>query len=177
MRKPMKKALATLSFIAVCNLSTPAQADLVLGADVYKTFIDTSRELDLEASDNYDMISAVLGFDFRGVGIEGFYQQSNETSNDYNKDSKLYGYGADFVLRLPTSEYIDFVGSLGYVKYKLETYQKDWETDGLRLGIGLQFNFNKYMALRAMYHYSTLTEEIDDIKSISEINAGIRIKF
>ena len=40
------------------SLPTPAQADLVLGADVYKTFIDTSQEFDTYKEDNYDMIAA-----------------------------------------------------------------------------------------------------------------------
>ncbi len=173
----MKKFITTFIFGWLTLCTSPARADIVLGADVYKTFMDTSQELEMYAHDEYDMIAAVLGFDFNGVGIEGFYQFSNDTANDFGRDSKLYSYGVDFVLRLPTSEYIDFVGSAGYVKYKLETQPKDWETDGLRLGVGLQFNFNKFIALRAMYHYSALTEEINDIKSINELSAGLRIKF
>ena len=173
----MKKGLATLVFGGIILTSMPARADIVFGADVYKAFIDTSQELDFYGEDNYDTIAAVLGFDFSGVGIEGFYRTGDDVINNNNRTSKLSSYGVDFVLRLPTSEYIDFVGSAGYVKYNLETDLKEFETDGLRLGIGLQFNFNKYMAIRAMYHYSALTEEINDIKSINEISAGIRIKF
>lgn len=173
----MKKLLATFALFFITITSTPAQADLVLGADVYKTFIDTSQEFDNYTDDNYDMIAAVLGFDFKGVGVEGFYQLSDDSINNKNFSSKLTSYGADFVLRLPTSDYLDFVGSIGYVKYKLETDLRDLESDGLRLGLGFQFNFNKYLALRAMYHYSALTEEIDNLKSINEISAGIRIKF
>lgn len=173
----MKKFLSAFILGSFFLSSSPAQADLVLGADVYKTFLDTSRELEGYTNDSYDTIAAVLGFDFKGVGIEGFYQMSGDTSNNFGQDSKLQAFGADFVLRLPTSEYIDFIGSAGYIKYKLETNLKEYQTDGLRLGIGFQFNFNKYIGLRAMYHYSALTEEIKDIKTINEISAGLRIKF
>lgn len=173
----MKKFLAIFFFSLISTIASPARADLVLGADVYKTFMDTSQELEAYSNDNYDMVAAVLGFDFKGVGIEGFYQQSDDTSNDYNRDSKLQAYGVDFVMRLPTSDYIDFVGSAGYVKYKLETLERDWQTDGLRLGLGIQFNINQHIGFRAMYHYSVLTEEINDIKTINEISAGIRLKF
>ena len=173
----MKKSLASIFFGWIILSAMPARADIVFGADVYKTLIDTSQDFEPYAEDNYDMIAAVLGFDFSGIGIEGFYQWSPDTTNYNNFDSKVTSYGADFVLRLPTSEYLDFVGSIGYVNYKLENKLRDLESDGLRLGIGFQFNFNKYMALRAMYHYSALTEEIDHLKSINEISAGIRIKF
>lgn len=173
----MKNFWAIFVLGSILFTSTPGRADLVLGADVYKAFIDTSQEFDSYSEDNYDMIAAVLGFDFKGVGIEGFYQMSQDMTNNNDRDSKLTSYGVDFVLRLPTSDYLDFVSSLGYIKYKLETDLRDLESDGLRIGFGFQFNFNKYIALRTMYHYSALTKEIDHLKSINEISAGIRIKF
>lgn len=154
-----------------------AQAHLVLGADFYQTFVDTDRETERLVKDKYDNIAAVLGFDFNGVGVEGFYQTFNEAENDYGVSSKLNVYGADFVLRLPTNEYFDFVGSIGYAHYTFETPVDDIDSEGLRLGLGLQFNLNKYIGLRAMYHYTALTEEIDNIKTINEFSAGIRIKF
>lgn len=173
----MKKFLTILSFICFILTSAPAKADLVLGADVYKTFLDTSQEFDTYTENNYDMIAAVLGFDFMGVGIEGFYQMSEDVANNKNHNSKLQSFGADFVIRFKTSEYLDFVTSLGYIKYKLETELRDLQSDGLRIGMGFQFNFNKHLAIRTMYHYSALTKEIDHVKSINEISAGIRLKF
>ena len=173
----MKKSFITFIFAISSLFSMPARADLVLGADIYQVLMDTSQELDTYTEDNYAMIAAVLGFDFKGVGVEGFYQISDDNTNNYGKNSKLKSYGADFVLRLPTSEYIDFVASAGYVKYTLETIQQEYKTDGLRLGLGLQFNLNKYIGLRAMYHYSALTEEINEIKTINEFNVGLRLKF
>ena len=74
----MKKFLTTFALLFMTINSTPAQADLVLGADVYRTFIDTSQEFENYTESNYDMIAAVLGFDFNGVGIEGFYQISDD---------------------------------------------------------------------------------------------------
>ena len=173
----MRKFLTIFALTLMISISKPAQADLVLGADVYRTFIDTSQEFDTYAEDNYDMIAAVLGFDFNGVGIEGFYQFSDDTINGNNFTSKTTSYGADFILRLPTSEYLDFVTSIGYVNYKIENKLRDLESDGLRLGVGFQFNFNKYMAIRAMYHYYSLTEEVDNMKTVNEISAGVSIKF
>ena len=76
----MKKFITTFIFGWLTLCTSPARADIVLGADVYKTFMDTSQELEMYAHDEYDMIAAVLGFDFNGVGIEGFYQFSNDTA-------------------------------------------------------------------------------------------------
>ena len=173
----MKKILTIFVFVWLALIPNAAKADIVFGADVYRAFIDTTQEIEPYTEDNYDMIAAVLGFDFNGISVESFYRTSEDVSNNNNIDSKLQAYGADFVLRLPTSEYLDFVGSVGYVKYKMETKIKDYESDGLRIGLGFQFNFSKYIGVRAMYHYAALDEEIDEIKSINEVSAGIRIKF
>lgn len=174
----IKRIYSLLVLLLFCSgFVQNAQAHLVLGADFYQTFVDTDRETERLVKDKYDNIAAVLGFDFNGVGVEGFYQTFNEAENDYGVSSKLNVYGADFVLRLPTSELVDFVGSAGYAHYTFETPNEDIDSEGLRVGFGLQFNFNRYVALRAMYHYTALTEEIENIKTINEFSAGIRIKF
>ena len=170
------KTLSVMLFgLLLC--SQPAKADVVFGADFYRTFIDTDQETERLLNDQYDNIAAVLGFDINGIGLEGFYKTYNEQTNDYGVDSKIEAYGADFVLRLPTSEVIDFVGSAGYIRYNFEVDNDTIYTDGLRLGFGLHFTLTKNIGFRAMYHYTSLTKEVDSIKTINEINAGIRIKF
>ena len=164
-------------FFGLLLCTQPAKADVVFGADFYRTFIDTDRETELLLSDKYDNIAAVLGFDINGVGLEGFYKTYNEQTNDYGVNSKIEAYGADFVLRLPTSEVMDFIGSAGYIRYNFDLDNDTIYTDGLRVGFGLQFNLTENIGIRAMYHYTSLTKEVESIKTINEISAGIRIKF
>lgn len=175
----MNKKILTfcLSFLFSFCLTNESFAHLVLGADFYQTFVDTDSETKALVNDKYDNIAAVLGFDFNGVGVEGFYQTYSDTENDYGKSSKIKAYGADFILRLPTSEVIDFVGSAGYINYTFDTEQGDIDVEGFRVGFGLQFNLTQYIGLRTMYHYTALTKELDDIKTINEFSAGLRIKF
>lgn len=163
-------------------LSLPARADVYFGADFTHSDLSYKDDNQLFFNDNYNMIGPVVGFEVNGIGVEGFYKMSDNTDNDNGQESKLKSYGADFVLALPTNEYIDFVASAGYVHHEL-SYKKDDGTKfkqsgkGPRFGIGMQFNLNRHLALRAMYHYTSLTSGIDEFDYINEVTAGIRIGF
>ncbi len=179
----MKKNLL-LPLLAICCLLTasPAKADLVLGADFSRSHFSYNNGADSYLSDNYNIVGPVVGISVKGVGIEAFYQTYDETTNDNGVNSKLKAYGADFVLQLPTNEYIDFVGSVGFIKYEFEgdldgLDEGDLDCYGPRFGLGMQVNFNRHVGLRMMYHYTSINSGIHYFDNINELTAGIRLSF
>lgn len=178
----LKYFLGMTSVIVCLLASFPSQADVYFGADYTYSNISYKDENQLYFNDDYNIIGPVLGFEVNGIGAEIFYKMSNDTENDNKLESKQISYGIDFILALPTNEYIDFVTSAGYVHHEFQ-YDMDDGTEikktgkGPRFGIGLQFNLNRHISLRTMYHYTSLTSGIDDFDYINEVSAGIRIGF
>lgn len=179
----MKKFKIIFALTAIICLfsATPSQADLYIGADFTRSHFSYQDENEPYLSDNYNIAGPVIGFSINGVGVEGFYKVSNEMGNDDDFDSKLKSYGADFVVALPTNEYLDVVGSVGYIKnelsYELNGKEINVDTDGLRFGLGFQFNLNRVVSLRTMYHYTALSKDLGRLDAINEISAGIRLNF
>lgn len=180
----MKKIylLSVLTIIPVIISTTPAKADIVLGADFTRSHFSYENGAENYLEDNYNSIGPVIGISMNGFGIEGYYNKTFSDSTKNDTDSKIKTYGADFVIRLPTNEYIDFVGSVGYAKYEFErnlngTSEEKLDCHGPRFGLGMQINFNRHIGLRAMYHYTSINSGIDYFDSINEITAGIRLSF
>ena len=179
----MKKThlLSVLTAITVAFSAAPAKADLVLGADFTRSHFSYKNNAETYLEDNYNSIGPVVGISMNGFGIEGYYKTYSDSSKD-DIDSKVKIYGADFVLQLPTNEYIDFVGSVGYAKYEFEGNFNGLNEDklnchGPRFGLGMQINLNRHIGLRAMYHYTSINSGIDYFDSINEMTAGIRLRF
>lgn len=176
------KLISILTAIICLFSASPSQAQLYVGADFTNTHFSYQNDGDQLLSDSYNVIGPVVGVNIiNGIGVEGFYKVSDDTENDHNFDSKLKSYGLDFVIALPTNEYIDFVASVGYVKNEL-SYEENGQDvqldfDGIRFGLGLQFNFNRVVSLRAMYHYTALSDDLDRLDAINEFSAGIRLNF
>lgn len=161
--------------------STNAQADLYFGADFSHTLFDYEDD-NSNFADDYNNIGPVLGISIGPVGIEGYYKMSFDGTTDFGEDSELTAYGVDVLMALPMSEMVDFVASLGYSKYNL-SYEQDGGDDfeikgsGPRFGLGGQLHLTDHLFLRVMYHYTSLTSGIEDIKYINEFTAGLRYYF
>lgn len=180
MRKKFLLAFFTISISLFSALS--AKADLVLGADFSRSHFSYNNGADAYLNDNYNIVGPVVGVSVNGVGIEAFYQTYSESNNDNGVNSKIKAYGADFVLQLPTNEYIDFVGSVGYIKYEFEgdldgLNQGDLDCYGPRFGLGMQINLNRHVGIRAMYHYTSINSGIHYFDTINELTAGVRLSF
>lgn len=176
-----KYLLSVLTAATLCLAAASAKADLVLGADFTRSHFSYNNGAENFLEENYNNIGPVIGVSMNGIGIEGYYKTYSDSDKN-GIDSKIKIYGADFVLQLPTNEYIDFVGSIGYVKYEFDgdfdslTNEK-LDCHGPRFGLGMQLNLNRHIGLRAMYHYTSINEGIDYFDSINELTAGIRLRF
>lgn len=180
----MKKNLLICTLLLIINLCIicPARAQIYIGGDFSRSHISYKSDYDNYFSDNYNVYGPVVGVSINGVGIEGFYQISNGINSESDDESEFRVYGAEFILELPASEMVDFVASLGFVRYEFE-YNPEGaekikeEAEGVRFGLGMQINLNKHFALRTMYHYSSINSNIDKFDNISELTAGFRIYF
>lgn len=179
----MKKnhLLSVSTAVAVILSAAPAKADLVLGADFTRSHFSFENGAEDYLESNYNSIGPVIGISMNGFSLEGYYKTYSDSSKD-DTDSKIKVYGADFVLQLPTNEYIDFVGSVGYAKYEFEgnfdsLTKEKLDCHGPRFGLGMQINLNRHIGLRAMYHYTSINEGIDYFDSINELTASIRLSF
>lgn len=180
----MKKSFLILSLLLLLNAFSPktAQAQFYVGGDYTRSHANYESDYEAFYNDNYNSLGPVVGINVNGIGLEGFYQTSNKHKNNYGYESDFKVYGAEFILALPTSELIDFVASLGFVKYEFEYTGENGsnineDAEGVRFGLGFQVNFNKHMAFRTMYHYSSINSNIDKFEDISEFTAGFRFYF
>lgn len=179
----MKKNHTLFALIAavIVTTSSPAKADIILGGDFSRSHFSYKNGAKEFLEENYNNIGPVIGISKNGIGIEAYYKTFEETDKN-NVESKIKIYGADFVLQLPTNEYIDVVGSVGYAQYKFEgdfdgLTDDDLDCRGPRFGLGMQINLNQYIGIRAMYHYTSINSGIEYFDSINELSAGIRLRF
>jgi opacity protein-like surface antigen len=170
-----------------------------IGFDIGRTYAklaDTDYEDVFE--DNVNSISGVVGLKFhKNFGLEAFYQQSDKAkkSVDFgmghlNTSWQYKAYGVDFLGYLPVSQDFELLASLGLAQYDIKAkdsvhaygidaaFSEKYSEDslGYRLGLGLQYNINQHLALRAMAHYIQLDKD-EDIKHLTEISLGLRYMF
>ena len=133
--------------------------------------------------DGYNGVSAVMGFSSYGIGLEGWYLFADEASNQLDYRSKLSGYGIDLIGEAPLTDNFSLIVSLGLVEYTFKIKQSndlnfEQDASGPRFGIGLQYEIIPHIALRGMFHYTSLNSgETDFYDGISEFSGGIRIIF
>ncbi len=146
-----------------------------------------------------EALSFVVGAKInKNFGIEAFYQTSNENEKKYywddggNEEDKLSytAMGVDAIAYMPINQEFELLAAQGLAQYDFETkYEdvheefgnlggesKDFDSLGIRFGIGGQYNFNEHFALRAMAHYIKMTDD-KYIKSMTELSMGIRYMF
>ena len=146
-----------------------------------------------------EALSFVVGAKInKNFGIEAFYQTSNENEKKYYWDDGSYeedklsytAMGVDAIAYMPINQEFELLAALGLAQYDFETkYEdvheefgnlggesKDFDSLGIRFGIGGQYNFNEHFALRAMAHYIKMADD-KYIKSMTELSMGIRYMF
>lgn len=109
-------------------------------------------------------------------------------------------YGADFIGYIPVSQEFEILAALGLGQYDFEakgkfsepysyqngnhtesgtiteTNKKDFDSLGIRLGIGAQYNITEHVALRGTLRYVKMVDD-DYIKNLVEASLGIRYMF
>ena len=186
----MKKNLLTLilSFLILSYTTTTAYAysdrsKIYIGADYVYSDIKYKNNTVYEMEDGYNGIAPVIGFSSYGIGLEAWYLFADEASNQFGYSSKLSGYGADLVGEAPLTDNFSLIVSLGMAQYKFKIKQPNgWsyedDASGPRFGIGLQYEILPHIALRGLFHYTSLNSgETDFYDGISEFSGGVRIIF
>ena len=184
-----------------CTQKTPSNLPFnivpVVGADFVYSVLNFSDETDIIkefAEDEYKAFSVSLGAKFNSYfGIEAFYQHSEEGESTslysyglgYGKLKTSYiAYGADLIGYLPTNiQNVTLLGSLGLGQYEFEAkydgrYGSVSDTEdglGIRIGLGMQYNFNNNTSFRVMGRYSHI--DSDYVDNMIDLTAGLRFYF
>ena len=186
----MIKKLAITGLACVCSLCISAEAfaystrsKIYFGADYVYSDIKYKNNTLYEMDDGYNGISPVIGFSSYGVGLEAWYMFSDKAENKNGYESELTAYGADLVGEAPLSESFSVIVSIGLAKYTFKITQPngwkyDQDVNGPRFGIGLQYEIIPLIALRTMFHYTSLNSGSTDFyDGVSEVSGGVRIIF
>ena len=156
-----------------------------------------------EYHDNkYETLSFVVGAKFnKYICVEAFYQKSEENEKKtiwdvgnaevIEEDKLSYtSMGVDVIGYMPVNQEFELLASLGLGQYDFESSyedsiigygsvggeKKDFDSLGIRLGIGAQYNFNEHFALRAMARYIKMNDD-EYIRSLTEFSLGLRYMF
>lgn len=139
-------------------------------------------------------------------GLEAFYQKSGDGKNEagyedneewgaWGNDKTTISYtamGIDAIGYLPINQDFEILASLGLAQYDFESkisysaideygyYEgsesKDFDSLGIRVGIGAQYNLTDNLAIRGMARYIKMNDD-DYVKSLTELSLGLRYMF
>ena len=149
-----------------------------------------------------ETLSFVVGAKFnKYIGVEAFYQKSEENEKKtiwdvgnaevIEEDKLSYtSMGVDVIGYMPVNQEFELLASLGLGQYDFESSyedsiigygsvggeKKDFDSLGIRLGIGAQYNFNEHFALRAMARYIKMNDD-EYIRSLTEFSLDLRYMF
>ncbi len=154
--------------------------------------------------DGNTSVSFVVGAKFnKHFGLEAFYQKSGDGESEveyddidyYGEDKTSINYtamGIDAIGYFPVNQEVEILASLGLAQYDFESkvsyveysygdsYEgeesKDFDSLGIRLGIGAQYNITDHVSLRAMARYAKMNDD-EYIKSLMELSLGLRYMF
>lgn len=121
---------------------------------------------------------------------------ASEVNMDFDATNYLSfkAYGIDTQWYAPITQEFEILASLGLAQYEFEAKDKltgkvtsvgfthtsknnkDFDSLGVRLGIGGQYNITDHIALRAMARYVHMTDD-EYIKSMTELSLGLRYMF
>jgi opacity protein-like surface antigen len=116
-----------------------------------------------------------------------------------NTSWQYSAYGVDFLGYLPVNQDFELLASLGLAQYNFKAKQRvsnffyntsigagllvnsedekiSDDSLGCRLGLGVQYNINQHLALRAMARYIKMNDD-ENIRRLTEISLGLRYMF
>lgn len=156
----------------------------VVGAKINKNF---GIEAFYQKSSEEDKDTNRRGYDDRNDIAVG----SDETST-----ISYTSYGLDAIGYLPVNHDFELLASLGLAQYNFETSaiayatatdgvnivtgtftnKQDFDSLGIRFGVGLQYNINDNISIRGMYRYVKLNDD-EYLRSLTELSLGLRYMF
>lgn len=160
-----------------------------IGADYLRTNVEILQYIDDDDGVQYSLDGgkAVVGLRIaQAFSLEAFYSQTDKFDTTLNFNpvrSEITGYGIDGIIYTPIAvERVYLVTCLGWGRYKGTTEKEDGvkvaqrEADAFRYGLGIEYNFNEYMAIRGMYNVVSI-EKWDDFDRFDEYQIGFRLYF
>ena len=201
----MKKFILALGALMACSNAFADSAVKTTESEKYMRpyvgldYVYTSMEWKDDAdsfllSDSLNSFSVSGGIKFnKYIGGELFFQQSGDEtetafSGAYYKTKLNYmAVGLDIIGYLPAGKNFNFLGTVGagYYKFRLKGYEADngyvyslkesKDKLGYRIGLGMQYDVNENLSLRAVTRYSD--PDIDYIDNLWEFSFGVRMTF
>lgn len=108
--------------------------------------------------------------------LEGGYYDLGHIDNDSGKVTAR-GVYLDAVGTLPLAQQWSLLGSAGLAQGRLKTSFGDDSSPALKLGLGVQYDLSKQVALRAQYERYHFTNAFDDKANVGAATVGIRVGF
>lgn len=176
-----------------------------VGFDIATTKIkpkDSEDKKDID--DTLTAFKGVIGARNKNWGIEAFYQMTGDEkkSKNYGDGESLEttvnykAYGADIIRYIPLAHDFELLAALGLAQYDFEAKaqllnahtkyypalrieeekKKNFDSLGVRLGLGVQYNIDENIALLGMFRYVHMTDD-DYVKNLMEASLGVRYTF
>ena len=138
-------------------------------------------------------------YQFETHGKKSDYQKiqytDGQATDSYDRNLAYHAVGLDLQGYLPFNQEIELLASLGLGEYYFTTstyetfkysgsfyeiylnnsHQK-YDTLGIRMGIGAQYNITQHFALRGIVRYVKMTDD-DIVKNLIEASLGLRYMF
>jgi len=195
------KKLLTLTFAATLfsfNAQAAGWLNPYIGIDYAYTDAGYGNNADKALKNKTDSYIVSGGIKvLPGLAVEAFYQQSAHEKNtsanvilpgdNLKTDMTVRAYGVDMVNDLLNLGLVEIMTSVGVARYDVKVSQdyffngagghgnKTYSGEGLRFGVGAQFNITDSWSIRGMGRYSlTNIEKVDNFK---EITLGLRYSF
>ncbi len=185
----MKKIFSTgLSLLAVCyafNVSADDNFEYVPYIGVDYGYVDANAK---RINPKYHLVNFNIGTKYnKYFGTEVFFEQSASDAKKIDSQNKLKSsyraYGIDVSAYLPIGCYntFDLFATLGVGEYvfnhKLNNYKHSNDNAfGYRAGVGLMYNINEKISLRAMARYIYIND-FTDVNHLYEYSLGFRYHF
>lgn len=131
-----------------------------------------------------------------GEGKNEAEYENNEEWGEWGEDKTTISYtamGVDAIGYLPINQDFEILASLGLAQYDFESKisysaideygyyykgseSKDFDSLGVRVGIGAQYNLTNNLAIRGMARYVKMNDD-EYVKSLTELSLGLRYMF
>lgn len=109
-------------------------------------------------------------------GLEGGFYDLGHIDNDSGKVTTRGAY-FDAVGTLPLASGWSLLGSAGVTQARLRTTYGNDTSPGLKLGVGVQYDLTRQVALRAGYDRYRYSNAFDDKANVGEATFGVKFGF